>query len=145
MPTGFSLVLPHIVHYIHDDHEEPNEHCHQHGYISGFPLQTAEIHPRIQQFDQGLTCMLALGPRVLPPASLTHPPHRALTHDPVDRLWLQVQGLHQLLEGAVTVPGVVEEARLCPGGAKLLPAGLPQLVVREVQQAQLGAQVPQGP
>ncbi|TNN82199.1 hypothetical protein EYF80_007567 [Liparis tanakae] len=30
-------------------------------------------------------------------------------------------------------------------GSKLLPAALPQLVVREVQQAQLGAQMPQGP
>ncbi len=129
MPAGLGLVLPHIVHYIHNDHEEPYKHCHQHGHVSGFPLQAAEIHPRIQQFDQRLTCVLALRPWVFPPAPLAHPPHRALTNDPIHRLGLQVQSLHQLLKGAVTVPGVVVEACLCMNGAKLFPARLPQLVM----------------
>lgn len=145
MPSGFSLVLPHIVHYVHNDHKEPYEHCHQHGDVSGFPLQAAEVHTRIQQFDQRLTCVLTLRPRVFPPAPLAQPPHRALTDDPIHRLGLQMQSLHQLLKGAVTVPGVVVEPCLCTSRAKLLPARLPQLVVREVKQAHLGAQMPQGP
>ena len=145
MPAGLGLVLPHVVHHVHDDHEEPHEHGHQHGHVGGFPLQAAEVHPRIQQLDERLPRVLALRPRVLPPAALAHPPHGALTHDPVHRFGLEVQSLHQLLQGAVAVPGVVVEARLCSGGAELLPVGLSQQVVGEVQQAQLGAQVPQGP
>lgn len=145
MPPGLGLVLPHIVHHIHNDHEEPNKHRHQHGHIGCFPLQAAKVHPGIQQFDERLTCVLALRPRVLPPAPLAQPSHRALANDPIHRLGLQVQSLHQLLEGAVTVPGVVVEACLCTSGAKFLSVGLPQLVVREVQQAHLGAQMPQGP
>lgn len=144
MPPGFGLVLPHVVHHVHDDHEEPHEHGHQHGHVGGFPVQAAEVHPRIQKFDQRLARVLPLGARVLPPAPLAHPPQGAFADDPVDRLGLQVEGLHQLLQGAVAVPRVVVEPGLGAGGAELLPVGLPQLVVREVQQAQLGPQVPQG-
>lgn len=129
MPPGFGLVLPHIVHDIHNDHKEPYKHGHQHGDISGFPLQAAEVHPRIQQFNQWLTCVLTLRPWVFPPAPLAHPPHGALTDDPIHRLGLQVQSLHQLLKGAVTVPGVVVEPCLCTGRAELLPAGLLQQVM----------------
>lgn len=145
MSSGFGLVLPHIVHDVHNDHEEPYEHGYQHGDVRGLPVQAAEVHPGIQKFDQRLTRVLPLGPRVFPPAALTHPPHGAFTDDPVDRLGLQVEGLHQLLQGAVAVPGVVVKPRLGPGGAELLAVGLPQQVVRKVQQAQLGPQVPQGP
>lgn len=129
MSASLSLVLPHIVHYIHNDHEEPHKHGHQHGYISGLPLQTAEIHPRVQQFNQRLACVLAQRPRVLPPAALAHPPHRALTYYPIHCLRLQVQSLHQLLECAVTVPGIVVKTCLCTSGTKLLLAGVPQLVM----------------
>lgn len=144
MPPGFGLVLPHVVHNVHNYHEEPHKHCHQHGHIGGLPLQAAEVHPRIQQFDQRLTRVLTLRPQVFPPAPFAHPPHRALADDPVHRLGLQVQSLHQLLQSAVTVPGVVVQPCLCASGAKVLPAGLPQQIMRQVQQAQLGPQMSQG-
>lgn len=145
MPPGFGLVLPHIVHDVHNDHEEPYEHGHQHGDISGLPVQAAEVHSGIQKSDQRLPGMLSLRPRVFPPAPLAHPPGGAFADDPVDRLGLQVQGLHQLLQGAVTVPGVVVKPCLSAGGAELVAVGLPQLVVRKVQQAQLRSQMAQGP
>lgn len=144
MPAGLGLVLPHVVDHIHNDHEEPHEHGYQHGHVGGLPLQAAEVHPRVQQLDQRLTRVLAGRARVLPATTLAGAPHRALADDPVDRLGLQVQGLHQLLQGAVAVPGVVVEPRLGSGGTKVFPAGLPQQVVREVQQTQLGPQVSQG-
>lgn len=144
MPAGLSLVLPDVVHNVNDDHEEPHEHRHQHGHVRGLSLQAAEIHPGVQKFDQRLSRVIPVRPRVLPPAALADHPHGALADNPVHRFGLQVQGLHQLLEGAVAVPGVVVEARLGLGGAELFLAGLPQQVVREVQQAQLRAQMSQG-